>query len=190
MADPQDELLEAIMGTAEIMGRQMTATGGKMLLRDLAGFPAPVVIKALSRCRMELRTFPTTADILARIDDGRPGAEEAWAMIPQDESTSVVWSDEMAEAYGVCRGLLDDDPIAARMAFKESYTRIVSDARAAKRAPKWTPSLGHDPRGREVAIEVAVAKGRLSAAHALDLLPDNSRINPKISALLGLDAPK
>lgn len=178
------DLFEAIVGTAEIMGKELSMAGAKMLAHDLATYPAPVVIKALGRCRLELRTFPTVADIIARIDDGRPGVEEAWAMIPKDESASVVWSDEMAGAYAVARSLIDEDEVAARMAFKESYQRLVADARAERRPAKWSPSLGHDPRGRQQALQDAVERGRLSQDHAQALLPGQP-ISPKVAALIG-----
>src|ERR1035437_3950760 len=48
----------------------------------------------------EGRFSPKPASIISIIDamrpDGRPGADEAWAMIPRDEMTSAVITDEMA----------------------------------------------------------------------------------------------
>jgi len=178
------KVLEMIAITAQIYGKEFAPATAQVLAADLEGYPEQSVLAALSRCRKECRQFPTLSEILARIDDGRPGAEEAWAMIPKDESASVVWSDEMAGAFDVARHLIDEDPIAARMAFKETYSRLISDARASGAPVRWTPSLGHDKRGRQAALQEAVERGRLSAPHAQELLPDQP-INPKVAALIG-----
>ena len=166
------KLLEIVRATGEIYGKQVSVTAALMFLADLDAYSSDDVVGALSRCRKELRNFPTVADVIARIDDGRPGVEEAWAMIPKDEEGSVVWSDEIAEAYGICRGMIESDPIAARMAFKESYSRIVAEGRASRRRSVWSPSFGFEKEGRSAAIAEAVAKGRLNSDQAQTLLPD------------------
>lgn len=124
----------------------------------------------------EGRFSPKPASIISIIDarrpDGRPGADEAWAMIPMDEHTSAVMSQEMAEALHIAQPLLDaGDKIAARMAFKEAYVRIVDANKRAGVKPSWFPSLGQDKEGREAALAEAVRLGRLSANHAIGLLP-------------------
>jgi hypothetical protein len=119
---------------------------------------------------------PKPADIIRLIGgaaaiDGRPGANEAWAMIPQDEAGSVVWTDEMAAAFGIAADLLAaGQTIAARSAFIESYERLVAEARAARRPVRWTPSLGTDASRRTAALEVALQRGRISASHLVALL--------------------
>ncbi len=83
-------------------------------------------------------------------------------MIPRDESGSVVWTDEMAAAYGIAGPLLaQGEPIPARMAFLEHYRAAVAKARMDGVPPKWWPSLGHDPRGREQVLLEAAEKGRI-----------------------------
>jgi hypothetical protein len=170
MADVQ--LVQALMITAELYGRAFSPEAAKLLVADLEGIPVAQVLAALARCRKELRAFPTLADILARISDGRPGPEEAWAMLPKDESSSAVWTEEMAEAFATARGLLATDEVAARMAFREKYAALLADARAARRPARWTASLGHDAKGREAAVTEAVQKGRIGADEARALLPD------------------
>jgi hypothetical protein len=125
------------------------------------------------------RFAPKPADIIQAIEklrpDGRPGADEAWSMIPRDEHTSVVWTDEMAEAWSISQPLLDEgDQVAARMAFKEAYTRIVEANKRNSIKPKWFPSLGTDKNGREAVLADAVRLGRISADHAVGLLPPQS----------------
>jgi hypothetical protein len=113
---------------------------------------------------------PVPADILAQIEgaavqDGRPGPEEAWSMCQAaaDEARTVVWTTEMAQAWGIAWPLLHQhgDEVGARMAFKEVYLRLLAEARA-KRAPvTWSPTLGTDPTMRAEALRVAVDAGRL-----------------------------
>ena len=123
------------------------------------------------------------ADVISRLDDGRPGVDEAWAMMPRDESQSVVWTDEMAVAYGVARPLLDaGEAIAARLAFRETYARVVTLARCERLPAQWRLSPGRDPASRAQAITDAVEKGRLSREHAMALLPDIA--NEQADALL------
>ena len=177
------KLLEAIAVTAELTGTDMSKMAAKVMADDLARFPLPQVLAALTRCRRELRGRLTIADVISRIDDGRPGAEEAWAMLPKSEGASVVWTAEMATAYGVAAPLMDSDEVAARMAFKEAYGKAVSEARNASTPTKWTPSLGQDAWGREFAIKQAVELGRLKADHAARLLP-HLKEEPAFAALL------
>lgn len=93
-------------------------------------------------------------------------------MIPHDEDGSVIWTEEMAEAYGVARSVLvEGDPIAARMAFKESYLKLVANARNSGETVKWTPSFGRSPYYREAATEQAITKKRITVAEAKRFLP-------------------
>lgn len=166
-----NRLLQTIEATAEIYGKTMSPFAAEVLLTDLSDYPEEEVLKALTKCRRELRNFPTLADITSRIADGHPGVEEAWAMIPKDESTSVVWTEEMRDAFGVVRSQLDDDPIAARMAFKEVYSRLLTESRSSRKAPKWEPSLGFDRHSRDAALQEAVSKGRIQLEYAQSLSP-------------------
>jgi hypothetical protein len=130
---------------------------------------------ALARCRLELQGPLKTSDIVVRIEDGRPDVDEAWNMMPASESSSVVWTDEMAQAWGVAAPLLQaGDLSAARTAFKESYTKAVLRARIQRKPAQWIPSLGSDVMGRERVLLDAVKKKRISAEHAERLLPDQA----------------
>lgn len=172
MNAPSPALLKAVAVTAELCGRTFSDAAAEVFVMDLAGYPEDQVIRALTRCRKEVKGLLTLHDVITRLDDGRPGPEQAWAMLPHDEQTSTVWSDEMAQAWGVALPLLDEgDKVAARMAFKETYTKLVSEARDQKRGPKWTVSFGRDRNGRQAALAEAVRHNRLSLDHAVQLLP-------------------
>jgi len=169
---PSENLIMAVAATAELCGRTFTPAAAAVFVDDLSGYPEPQVLGALRRCRREVRGILTVNDVVSRLDDGRPGADEAWAMIPQDESGSVVWSHEMALAFGVAQPLLAvGDRVAARMAFKEAYNCIVAMARDAGTPVKWTPSFGLDPGARDAAVMTAARAGRMTIEHAVELCP-------------------
>lgn len=172
---PSSQVIEAIAVTAELCGRTFSPAAAMVFAGDLEGFPDSAIVAALTRCRKEVKGFLTIADVVSRIDDGRPGAEQAWAMIPQDDTTSVVWSQEMASAFGVAQPLLEmGDKIGARMAFKEAYAKLVSDARDQRQPAKWSPSFGDDKNGRQGALIEAVRHNRISVDSAIALLPHDA----------------
>ena len=93
-------------------------------------------------------------------------------MMPRDESATVVWTQDMASAWGIALPLLEEgDQVAARMAFVEQYRKLVQAARDRGEPARWTPSLGTDVGGRERALMDAVERGRLTAPHVAGLLP-------------------
>ena len=176
-------VIEAIAVTAELCGRVFSPGAARQFAADLSPYPESQVLGALERCRREVKGVLSLADVISRLDDGRPGADEAWAMMPRDETQSVVWTDEMAVAYGVAQPLLTaGETIAARLAFRECYAQIVTLARCERRPAQWRLSPGRDPASRAQAITDAVEKGRLSRVHAMALLPDVA--NEQADALL------
>lgn len=122
---------------------------------------------------------PKPAHIIERIErespDGRPAADEAWAMVPKDEQTSAVLTEEMLHALGVVRDMLATDAVGARMAFRAAYERVVADARRNGDPVKWTVSLGFDRLGRAAALRDAVMHKRLSPENAVRLLGPDQR---------------
>ncbi len=164
-------IIAALMVTANIYGKDFSEDAARVLADDLKCFDENLILAALSSCRKELKTFPTVADIISRIDDGRPGPEEAWTLLPKDEYSSVVWTDEMREAFGTIYKLIEQDQISARMAFKEIYIKLVSMSRMNGRKVRWEPSLGFTMAGREMALRIAVQRNRISMRHANSLLP-------------------
>lgn len=176
----REELLQAAAVTAELTDTTMSEAAVRVLVDDLSNYPHDQVMSALNRCRCELRSRLTLAEIIVRLDDGRPGPEEAWAMIPRDEADSVVWTAEMRTAFGVAGGLLSEgDEIGARMAFKEAYQTQVTKARAERRDPRWEVTLGYNHQnrhnaqaGRRAVIAEAVERGRITHEIAIGILPD------------------
>lgn len=168
--EPSPELIRACAVTAELLGTSMSEIAAEVFAQDLARYPLQQVLGALARCRREVKGRLVLADVLNRLDDGRPGPEEAWAMIPQDDGRSSVWTEEMQRAYGVaCKLLAEDDAVGARMAFKEAYQREVQKARDEGVPVRWTATLGQDKGGRDQAKHDAAQRNRL--AQGLPALP-------------------
>jgi len=165
-------VLKAVCVTAELCGRTFSEPAAKVFCADLAAYDEEAVISALARCRREVKGQLTTQDVISRMDDGRPGVEEAWAMIPADEGDTIVWTAEMAEAHAACAPLLaDGDRIAARMTFKEVYAKAVTRAVAAGEPVQWQASLGWDMERRQRVLKAAVEAGKLSALSAREACP-------------------
>lgn len=137
--------------------------------RQLEQFPLRIVALAFSGYREENDTFaPVPNSIYKRclVMDGRPGAEEAWAiaLLGTDEANTVVWTREIAAAFSICRPVLDSSgAISARKPFLEAYGRLVIEARAVRRPAEWIVSLGCDKHHQKAAIKAAVAAGQLPA---------------------------
>lgn len=169
------KILEAIAATAEIMGQSISPTAAVILAQDLSAYPQETILAALEATRKSSARFSAKAifDAIEKLSpDGRPDANEAWAMIPKNEDDSVVMSQEMAEALGIAQPLLDEgDAIGARMAFRDAYNRIVEGNKLAGVAPSWFASLGRNAEMRVAALEVAARAGRIGANHVAALLP-------------------
>lgn len=166
------DLLQAIAVTAELTGTALSEGAAKVLSMDLSVYPEDQVLGALRRCRRELKGRLTIADVVGRLEDGRPGPEEAWAMLPRGEGASVVWTEEMAQAYYAAAPLMNEgDMIAGRVAFKEAYIAACTKSRDESKRVQWQANLGHDPQLRASVIGEAVRLGRLSIEQANVMLP-------------------
>ncbi len=177
------DLIESLKGTYAVMGQDITDLGLEVMAGDLKSYPLVQVQLALARCRKELKRM-TLSDVLDRIPGQHPGPEEAWAIVSgsmQSEAVTIIWTEEMRFAYGIAHAL-SDDPVAARMAFKEHYLRLIGEARALGNAPQWSASLGTDKQGRELAITEGMKQGKLSATYAQKLLPHPE--DPQVRELL------
>lgn len=165
--------MKKIAITFEVAGTTLSEAAIEVIVADLSTYPPEAVSLALDKCRSEVKGRLTPAHIIERINDGRPGVEEAWNMLPKTEAETAVLTTEIMEAFGACVSMMDDgDMIGARMAFKEKYTAVLSDARAMGAPVKWQASLGHSVSGRECVLREAVNRGRLPVSHAYALLPD------------------
>lgn len=127
---------------------------------ELGGFTPEEIKRGLEASRA--KTFPPTLPefltLCRPVATVRPSADEAWALSlkAQDEAETVVWTQDMAEAWVICKPVMDSgDEVGARMAFKAAYDRICAQGRPVK----WIVSEGWDPERRLVAIEKARSIG-------------------------------
>lgn len=118
------------------------------------------------------RNPPNPASLMAILNPKSIlGPEEAWGKAVEacDESRTVVMNDHIAEAWGICKPIMDiGDEVGARMAFKEAYQRITASA---QEPAKWYPSIGTDPHHRDAALSEARKQGLLPATQVAALLP-------------------
>lgn len=180
-----DDFAELLEGVSSLLSRGKyvpNPTNTALFFRALSRHPIEAVRAGFDAhvSSTERGQFvPNPADILAQIEgmaavDGRPDAEEAWALSIRaaDEAETVVWTDEMAQAWQVCQPVMAmGDEVGARMAFKQSYARMVEDARRLRRQVAWTTSMGHDSSKRHAALVKAETMGLLPAGEALRLAP-------------------
>lgn len=174
-----ENMLDSVSGLISRGRYTPNAEATALFFNAMRGYDLAIVSAAFTahvRDPVRGKFAPTPADLIAQIDagvpDGRPGADEAWAMMPMGEEQTVVWTSEMAEAFGICAPLVKaGDKVGARMAFREAYERIVALAKREGKLPKWEVSLGSDVQLRKQALTKAVEQGRLTAEAAYDACP-------------------
>lgn len=170
--------------------------GGKVLspramvsiFDDLEDWSIDAVMAALKFHRKTAKFAPTAFDIIDLLNakNRRPSADEAWAGRPKDEFDTVVWTQEMAEAYNIAYELIvEGDMIAARMAFKGAYERLCSESTLMQRPIAWTPCIGYDKKLIEPALQQAVLAGRISQERANKYLPAPVDCGPIAGLLSG-----
>jgi hypothetical protein len=169
-------IAQQILGLAEYYDKTLSSNQIEMFVEDLGSINLEQLKFAIKKYRTDPKSvfFPLPSKLIGLVSesDGRPGDDEAWAMIPKDEDASVIWTTEMAEAFGVCLPLIYEDKIAARMAFKESYEALIKNARQNGKPVKWLPTFGRDKLGREAALRVAIDKNRITLGHAQSIVPE------------------
>lgn len=170
-----DDFQALLNATCSLLSRgkyEPNSMNTAMFFRSLAQYDIATVregFDAHMRDHARGRFTPLPADILAQIEgkgDGRPDEEEAWAIALRstDEQTTVVWTQEIAQAIQEVKVVLAaGDRVGARMSFKAVYTRLVADARKAQVEIEWSASLGRDKSARNAALLHHVKSGRISA---------------------------
>ena len=182
-----DEFRKILSETAEYYGKEMTAASINIWWRGLQKVDLLSLQNAFNEHIQSSRFMPSISDVLENLksQDGRPNAEEAWAICApslNNEGVTIVWTDEMASAFGVALGL-QNDRIAARMAFKEAYENYLKNARRSGKPVRWIASLGHDVSGREGPLMKALQAGLLTDNHVDGLLPNRNEPSLEIKKL-------
>lgn len=146
----------------------------------LKDFPDGAVRAAAAQHLKTSHFKPQLADIVkacaAQMDGHWMGADEAWGLMPKSEQDSAMLTNEIAEAMAAASPLLEaGDKVAARMAFKDTYNRLVEKAKIEGHAPRFFPSFGADALGRVTMLVNAVQKGQISLERATQALPEYAR---------------
>lgn len=134
--------------------------------------------------RSGFRVKPADLFAIKKQLSGMPTADEAWAIALQsyDENNTVVWTQQIANAYSASYEILAaGDKVGARMAFRSAYERECE----LDESLTWIVSLGHDPARRADAVHQAVTEGLLTDEAAQRYLPDNSPAGPIAGLLTG-----
>lgn len=166
------KLLESLAVLCELTGTDWSKPTIRVIEQELSAYPPADALAAIERCGREIRGRVSLADILDRIPSQHPGVEEAWATVSKlihNEDISIIWTQEMREAYGAVAPLAHDK-VAARMAFREKYGHLVSMARAKRQLPTWCVSLGYDRALREECVREATRLNLISQVNTAKLL--------------------
>lgn len=107
------------------------------------------------------------------------GAHEAWSIAEKSigfdgEELTVVWTEQMAQAFSRCESLVKTGDkfqrAEAKRIFCDAYDRLVTQAKDQGLRPVYTTSLGIDADQRITAIQQAELDGFLPAPEAAALL--------------------
>lgn len=184
------DLLEDLRVTLEICDRVLSDRAQFVFVEALQGYPEAQVMAALARCRKEFKGTLTPRDVIDRLDDGRPSADEAWAMVPKNERDSAIWSDEMAHGWSIAEpAWMNGDRVGAHRAFRDAYTDAVYRNRDQRRPTNWTVTLGDDRQQAFNVIQHGLRCNKLSITAAMRAVPDLDHINTK-QVLLAIAAPQ
>ncbi|MCG5538974.1 hypothetical protein [Halorhodospira sp. 9622] len=182
-AEDRQPFAESLQATMELYDKALSKQALQLWWQALSDYAFEEVRGGLSRHIQDPergRFAPKPADVIAAIQSAYlsqwPSAEQAWAqaIAAVDERETVIWRSQEAQQawHEAAQAIyLDGDEVGARVAFRESYNRLVRAAVEAGRAPQPAISLGHDPAARREALERATEQGLLSAEQARRHLP-------------------
>ena len=167
-----------LVATAEATGQTISENTAALMAADLASFPQAQLRVALSRTRKECTGKLTLKLILDQLDaaQGRLSGNEAWALalLAREERDTVVWTDEVAQAWAVAAPMASGrDLVGARMAFKDAYERITQHARDTQKRPEPQIAVGWDNAQRIAVVTEAHNDGRIPLALALRVVHEN-----------------
>jgi hypothetical protein len=147
----------------------ISAEAKAMFFNDLKRYPLEYIEAALQAHRMDAdrgRFTPTVADIASQIERRRPmqwvSADEAWAAAPKLENQPAIVNSTVVQALATAQPLMDaGDMVAARMAFKGTYERLVAMAKLDRRGPEYFLSPGGTFEEQQAVIDQGQMQGLL-----------------------------
>ena len=162
---------KAIKLTTKSLGVKIDDDILELWMRELATDSHVGVMNAIRSCLRECKHGRLAlADIIERIAGRPPGSDAAWNMaikarLWEDRETVVILHAIVAAfPYALWES---GDRVGARMAFRDSYNRLVQTAGGRE----IEIILGWDSAGRETPVREALAAGMVSLQAAQHFLP-------------------
>jgi hypothetical protein len=168
-----ERVLQALAVASELTGTNWSEAAAEAVHRKLAVHDERAVLYAIDQAMSHAKGRLTLGAIMTHLPDphGFLGVEEAWAAVPKDEHSTAIICDEMMQAWVAVKDTYSFDKVGARMAFKETYERLVVESKAAGRKAKFRVSLGHDVQAREDVVRQALERGIITEERAQHMLP-------------------
>lgn len=200
--DDEAEFYTLLVNTCQACqpnAKPLTVEAMNMIFEDLRDYPLELVKKALQAHRRDKdrgQWLPNAAHIEHQIDMRRVvkwiAADEAWAKMPKAEGQPALLNDVTVQALAAAQPFLDQlprpDMVAARMAFKGCYERLVERAKLERRVPVYFISPGGSPEEQQQVQDEAVRMGLLAPPKIRAQLEDRtmsaSPPPPEFKALL------
>ena len=173
-------------------------------ISDLAEYPIDMIEKAFQMHRKsdqaQYSPVPQIGMIVGHLEElksivapylVRPSAHAAWSIAKEaaDETLTVVWNNEIAQAWYRIKSIADDRYHAPK-AFMEEYERIVRTNKILCRDPVVEVTLGTDQDRRHAAIENAVQAKLMSPLQATPYLTETKVSDASLNPLLGYQGDK
>lgn len=169
--EQKQKIIDMLIIQAEMKEQSMSDAVISYLVTELEPYGFEPVITALRKLGKESVFKINLAEIIKRIDDGRPSAQVAWSEYPMNEEDSALLTEEQQKAFcSVSHLLYVNDPIPARMAFIKKYNQLIEESRASAVPVKYVLSNGSYKQGRIDAVKIGVQEGKLLKARACWLL--------------------
>lgn len=172
------KISEAINGTWLLVNNQALSDFAlDVFLEDVDGYSFVDVMTAIRNARKQAKGRISIGDIMQQMDnmDGRPSAEEAWALAVKslDENLTIALTQETQEAWSSGASELLDigDKFNASRAYIEKYNQLVTAARDKNVPISWFVSLGDDKDQRDNVVRQAYKENKITKEHAETLLP-------------------
>jgi len=130
------EIIKFIQDIYEFHNRKINKAILDIWSGALQPFDSSKIMTALHDCVATLKYCPTPPDVIERIPDnlGHPGIELAFHLLPWSDKQSGWLTQEIMLAGG---GIDMGNPVMARMAFRESYGKILMRCRQLSQKPRW-----------------------------------------------------
>lgn len=181
MVNINNEFLAIIGGLFEVYNQDISQVKINIYWSTLGQYPIQSLKAAANAWVRKSGFMPKPADLIKILGGSNRhlSADEAWALaiMASDEANTIVWTKEMAQAWGLAQVVYNNgDHIGARRTFIERYERLVDESTLFNKPIEIFVSLGFDKSKRIEAINNAVFSGLLAydkAAHYLPK-PDNN----------------